>query len=175
MINQAGLNFLQKIGLAPEVFAEILKTYPCPPALVLGLIATESSGNPDALRFEPTYPYLYDVPRYAKILGWSEPTEKALQMFSYGLMQIMLAVAREHGFNFHPRLLLQPKTNLTWGCHHLWSLFRRYQNWADAISAYNYGHPAKKMLTGKYKNQEYVDRVYFYAAGFQLDGGPSVT
>lgn len=175
MLNQAGLTFLQKTGLTPDVFAEVLKVYPCPPAIVLGLIATESAGNPDALRFEPTYPYTHDVPRFAQIHGWTSETEKTLQMFSYGLMQLMLATARERGFNFHPRLLLQPKTNITWGCHFLYSLFRRYQNWMDAISAYNYGHPAKKMLTGKYKNQEYVDRVYFHAAGFQLDGGPTVT
>jgi soluble lytic murein transglycosylase-like protein len=162
-------------GLSADVFAEILKLYPCPPHIVLGIIATESSDNPDAMRFEPGYKYLFDVERHAKILGWTVETEKTLQMFSWGLMQLMLATAREMGFNFHPRLLLQPKTNVSWGAKHLWNLFRRYQNWGDAVAAYNYGHAAKKMLTNKYKNQEYVDRVYYHAAGFQRDGRPSVT
>jgi soluble lytic murein transglycosylase-like protein len=174
MLSTSGLDFLKKTGLTPATFAESLKLHPCPAHLVLGIIATESLGEQGAMRYEPAYPYLFNVKKFAKLSGWTEPTEQALQMFSYGLMQIMLAVARDKGFNLHPMNLLQPKTNVSWGCFHLWSLFRKYQIWTDAIAAYNYGHPAKKLISGKYKNQEYVDRVYFHAAEFQLGDGPEL-
>lgn len=176
MLSPAGLQYLSRTGLAPDTFAEVLKPYPpMPPAIVLGLIATESGGNPDALRFEPAYPYLFEVKKFAKLNQWTEQTEQALQMFSYGLTQVMLAVAREAGFYNHPRLLLQPKTNLVWGTHHLWRQYRRYGSWADAVAAYNYGHVAKTLLKKNYKNQQYVDRVYYYAAEFQLNDGPQVS
>ncbi len=98
-------------------------------------------------------------------------TEVALQSFSFGLMQIMLATAREAGFNLHPKLLLVPKINLTWGTHHLFENFRRYGSWPDAVAAYNWGHPARALLGGKYKNQDYVDKVFAAAKDFEVSGG----
>lgn len=175
MFNPASLAFLKVCGLTAEEFAEVLHLHPCPPHLVLGLIKTESGGNKGAMRFEPGYPYVKDSALWAKHSGWTEITERTLQMFSYGLVQIMLATARDRGFGLHPELLFDPKVNVSWGCFHLSLLNSKYGSWQDAIAAYNFGHPAKKLISGKYKNQEYVDRVYTYAAEFMTHGGPKVT
>lgn len=166
-LSEKGLAFLAKTGLTPESFAELLTPHPVPPALVLGVIHTESAGNADAMRFEPGYKFLFEPKSYAAKHGWTEETEKALQMFSYGLMQVMGAVAREMGFNLHPKLLLVPKINLSWSLLHLWSLKQRFKTWPDAVAAYNWGHPARSLLSGKYKNQAYVDKVFAAAQEFE--------
>lgn len=172
-LSPEGLAFALQLGVSPETFTELLIPHPVPPALVLGLIRTESGGNPDALRFEPGYKFLFETKSYAAKHGWTEMTEQTLQMFSYGLMQIMGATARESGFNLHPKLLLVPKINLSWGLLHLWSLKQRFKTWPDAVAAYNYGHPARTLLTGKYKNQAYVDLVFQTARSFEAPDDPA--
>jgi soluble lytic murein transglycosylase-like protein len=175
MLNAAGLEFLKRCGLSELEFLSILKGTPCPNSLVLGVIQTESSGYADAMRFEAKYEYVHDVERYARMYKWTTETELTLQKFSYGLMQIMLATARWRGFTHHPRRLLEPKTNVAWGVYHLHALYQQFKTWPDAVAAYNYGHPAKTLITKKYKNQEYVDRVYRHAASFQVDGEYRIT
>lgn len=168
-LSEKGLELLERTGLTLEKFKELLLPYPVPPALVLGVIHTESGGNPDALRFEPGYRYLFEPASYAKLHGWTKETEETLQKFSYGLMQIMGAVAREQGFKLHPKLLLVPTINLSWSLLHFWSLKQRFGGWPEAVAAYNWGHPARTLLGGKFKNQDYVDKVF--AAAMLFEGG----
>ncbi len=169
-LNLQGEKFRDRCGLTPDAYLEVLTRHPIPPPLVLGLIATESSGNPDAMRFERNYPYPFQPKEHAQALGWTEDTERTLQSFSFGLMQIMLATARECGFNLHPRLLFTPKINLAWGSYHLHALYRRFGTWPDAVAAYNFGHPARTLISGKFKNQDYVDKVFNAAARFERVG-----
>lgn len=76
--------------------------------LLRGQILVESGGNPFAIRYEPDYPYLWDVlkdgpwtpaeapfPSYG---GCSSLTELTAQKTSWGLLQVMGAVARERGY-----------------------------------------------------------------------------
>ncbi len=70
--------FLSRCGLTAEDLAGVLVGAPCPPELVLGLIRTESGGNPNALRYEPDYQYQFEPVAYAKVHGWTTATEVAL-------------------------------------------------------------------------------------------------
>ena len=61
-------------------------------ALVCAVIEEESSWNTYAIRFEPLF-----RERYVRDLKLS-PTEDMARSTSWGLMQVMGQVAREHGF-----------------------------------------------------------------------------
>lgn len=165
----AKLKFLEKCSLKEDTFDGLCRVHQIPPLIALGMIVTESSGDYGVMRYEPGYPYTYKVKELAKQMGWTEATEKTLQQFSYGLIQIMGATARSYGFAKHPVELLHSDVNLAWGFHHLASLFQRYKSWPDAVAAYNYGHVAKKVFSTQYKNQAYVDRVY--KNGMEFSGG----
>ena len=100
------------------------------PALVAAVIEVESGGNQWAMRYEQHYRYLavwntgapykghpLDFP---KPPGVSRNTELIGQKTSYGLMQIMGAVARERGFRgAFLTELCDPKVGLNYGCRHL--------------------------------------------------------
>ncbi len=62
------------------------------PALVCAVIEQESAWNPHAIRYEPGFRTRYVAP-----LGLP-PTEEIARSISWGLMQVMGQVAREHGF-----------------------------------------------------------------------------
>lgn len=95
-------DFAQRHGLAP--------------ALVSAVCEQESSWNLWAVRPEPGF--------FAKYIHPANPqkptTEELLESWSFGLMQIMGAVARERGFKgkFLSELL-DPATNLDIGCTHM--------------------------------------------------------
>lgn len=137
------------------------------PELVQAIIEVESGGMPYTTRFEPDWRYLLKPELYAQLLRITIPTETMLQQFSWGLMQIMGAVARELGFRGHLTQLCDPETNLHYGCKKLAMLAHRYPNTSDVIAAYNAGHP--RMVQGKYDNQGYVDKVY---AAWERHSGP---
>jgi soluble lytic murein transglycosylase-like protein len=63
------------------------------PELVCAVIEQESSWNPYAIRYEPEF-----RERYVAALRLP-PTEEIARSISWGLMQVMGQVAREHGFN----------------------------------------------------------------------------
>jgi hypothetical protein len=92
------------------------------PWLLAGLVAVESRGNRLALRYEPHYRWLFgdqaweDLKRPA---GLTRETEFCCQRMSWGLCQVMLAVAREYGFDGWPPALCDPELNLHYGSLHL--------------------------------------------------------
>lgn len=115
------------------------------PPLVAAIVMQESGGNPFAIRAEPDYRWLWPaatavVPPRGVSLG----TEIAQQRTSWGLMQVMGAVAREHGCR-EPFLtaLVDPALGLHYGCLYLARLFARNPGAGreGAVSAYNAGHP----------------------------------
>ncbi len=69
------------------------------PTLVCAICEQESDWNPWAARWEPGFFRKYVAPLYTanKILGGA--TETYMRAMSWGLMQVMGQVAREHGFN----------------------------------------------------------------------------
>jgi hypothetical protein len=126
--------------------------------LVAAIVVVESGGGTHKTRFEPTYPYLYGVEKYAKILQITQETEKVHQMTSWGLMQVMGSTARWQGYEEDLPNLCRPTVGLRQGCLYLRQLVTKYGNVTDAIAAYNAGSP-RKDSSGRYLNQGYVDKV----------------
>lgn len=130
--------------------------------LVLAFVMTESSGNPKATRYEPAFYKRYVQPLLGKTKDLT-PKELAGRATSWGLMQIMGQVAREHGFKGQFEELFVPEIGLKWSLKHLCHYIDKYPDGLDmAIAAYNAGTP-KKTDTGKsFRNQAYVDKVLGY-------------
>ncbi|MEM4655267.1 MAG: lytic transglycosylase domain-containing protein [Thermosphaera sp.] len=153
-----------------------------PTWLVRAIVSVESGGNPWAWNPEPAYRYLWDVraqkpfrrlthieatvktppPDFPAIAG-DRDQEWWAQQASWGLMQVMGAVARELGFT-GPYLteLCDPLLNLELGCLHLSLLRDRYLarwGWPGVIAAYNAGTP-RVLVDGRFSNQDYVDKIY---------------
>ena len=145
-----------------QAVKEYSEQYDVPTGLINAIIQVESSGNTYAVRYEDGYRWLV---KPFKQFHWHTPTEKIMQKTSWGLMQIMGAVARERGFKGrYLAELCKPEIGVKYGVKHLKWQYNRYGNWRDAISAYNQGSPRKK--DGKYTNQEYVDKVLKNWSGY---------
>jgi hypothetical protein len=146
--------------------------------LVAGLVQVESNFNQYAWNPEPRYRYYWDVkthvpfrplvpvevsaefppPDFHSIEGDADQ-EWWGQSASWGLMQVMGAVAREHGCRI-PYLteLCDPATNLDYGCRHL----ARLLDWSHgdverALAAYNGGTGGNSKKP--YRNQAYATKV----------------
>lgn len=138
------------------------------PALLLAMVATESSGVPAATRYEPhTAKYLVDAARYAKLAGISLEDEQRQQMTSWGLMQVMGYVARELGFKGRiAELGEKADLGLIYGIDKLRRIESMFLGqvsvvltWNEAlVAAYNHGHP-HKLADGKWFNEDYVRTV----------------
>lgn len=125
------------------------------PVLVAAIIQQESAGNTWAFRFEPGFRWFSDYVNPA----CSRTTERNAQATSWGLMQIMGAVARERGCTA-PFLsaLCDPTVGLEYGCRHLAWLKGRGYTLHEVISAYNQGSP-RRLPSGDFANMEYVNGV----------------
>lgn len=161
------------------------------PPLVEAVIEQESSGNPDAWNPEPRYRYFWDVRRDRPFRSVSDVEVAAKfppkdfpalagddqewwgQQASWGLMQLMGAVAREHGFKgmYLTRLCSDPALNIDLGCAHL----AGHLSWATrlyvgleagrsaavtraALAAYNGGRSGNSPA-GPLRNRAYADEV----------------
>ncbi|HUX29471.1 MAG TPA: lytic transglycosylase domain-containing protein [Thiobacillus sp.] len=142
------------------------------PRLICALCKVESSWIPWAVRHEPNYKWLYG--KLEDGYPGTVDTELAMQRTSWGLLQIMGAVARERGFRGWLTELCDPSVNLEWGCKHLrWMLdhnnayglpdFRIKPE--DLAAAWNGG--TRIVIDGKYKNQSYVDLVVKAMVNYQ--------
>jgi soluble lytic murein transglycosylase-like protein len=160
-----------------EQIEEAAAKHKLDPNLVEAIVVVESSGDPWAWNPEPHYRYLWDVRRSrpfrrltpAEIASQIPPSDfSALagdrdqewwaQQASWGLMQIMGAVARENGFK--GRFLTElsdPVVNLEYGCKHLAGLMR-WAKWnaTQALAAYNGGRAGN--VTPPYRNQGYANK-----------------
>lgn len=141
---------------------------------VLALVAQESSGRPGAWNPEPKYRWFVDcttgepfrevtdeevaseVPPddFPRPPGLDRDAEWWGQQASWGLMQVMGAVARERGFD-RPDLpdLTQPVVGVTYGVRQLVWLRRRVDSTEDMLATYNGG------LGAAGGNRSYVDAV----------------
>ena len=91
-------------------------TYGLWPELACAIVEQESSWNPWALRFEPAFYEKYVAPQVARG-AVADVTEARARAFSWGLMQVMGQVAREHGFNEASlAALCDPAAALEIGC-----------------------------------------------------------
>lgn len=140
------------------------------PLLIAAIVQVESGGDPFAWNPEPRYRWVWDVRRNTPFRGLT-PGESASstppgdfftlagdrdqewwgQRASWGLMQLMGAVAREHGFR-GPYLtqLVDVDINLDLGCRHLAKLIRRADGNEDlATGMYNAGAGGADSLAGR--------------------------
>jgi len=120
--------------------------------LIAAVCQTESSMDPWAVRYEPSYKYLVGIQE--KLTA----TERMQQMTSWGPMQVMGGVAREHGYHGWLTRLCDPAVGINYGILHLRRYFTKHGKWPDAIASYNAGAP-RKNTDGTYWNQNYVDKV----------------
>ncbi len=131
--------------------------YNLDPDLIEAHILTESSGNSNSTRYEPAF---YEKYIKNNISKWKITLQEAHdRATSYGLLQIMLQVAREMGFTGQATDLLIPEVGLEWGCKKLSKCYEKFgQKYINAgIAAYNCGTP--KLTPTGFVNQRYVDRV----------------
>jgi soluble lytic murein transglycosylase-like protein len=125
-------------GTLEPIINEIATRYNVEPALIKAHIKAESNWDVNASRFEA---HKGDA--------------------SWGLMQLLLATGREvlGNANLTTTQLIQPRTNIEAGTKFIAQLQKRFGNMRDAIAAYNAGSPRINPKTGKYVNQDYVDKV----------------
>jgi len=167
--------------VTPEIEAAILRavTRTGPDvALVRALVEVESSGNPWAWNPEPRYRYFWNVKTDAPFRRVTEAEiaspyppadfharagdpdqEWWAQQASFGLMQVMGAVARERGCRLaYLTELCAPAVNLEIGYDHL----ARQLDWARgdverALAAYNGGRAGN--ATRPFRNASYAAKV----------------
>lgn len=138
------------------------------PDLVAAVIAVESLGNPYAIRYEKGFRHTYNVPYFAKMVGCTTDSMWVMQKTSWGLMQVMGAVAYEEGLadmngdERWPSAMLNPKVGIEMGCRHLKRKFEAFgPEVARVYAAYNAGTP-RLNDSGKFVNQVSVDRFLRY-------------
>ncbi len=162
-----------------------------PESLIYAMVQVESAGDISAWNPEPPYRWLWDVRRNAPFrpltaaervsevppgdfptLAGDRDAEWWGQQASWGPLQVMGGVAREHGFRGHFPGLCQAGDGVHYGVKHLHSLRRRFlgkHGWAGVVAAYNAGSP-RHSDDGRWVNQGYVDKVRA-AGGFDgLEG-----
>jgi len=133
------------------------KKYDLYPDLVMAHIMVESSGKPNATRYEPAF-----FKTYIAKLGIKNEVEAIGRATSWGLLQIMGQVARELGYQGSWEGLCDPTVNLEYGCKKLSKCYQRYHPDLDkGIAAYNSGSAVEVFKDGVavLRNQEYVDKV----------------
>jgi soluble lytic murein transglycosylase-like protein len=141
---------------------QVATVYHLPVDLLTAQVQVESGGDPHAFRYE------YDF--YTRYIR-GNPDAKAgqygpLAACSYGLLQIVLEVAYEIGFDGRPEELFEPRIGLAWGAKKMQALLAwAGTNYVQALAAYNGGtggnqHPP-------FRNLAYAEKVYA-AAGRSL-------
>lgn len=164
------------------IINELVKTnaisFGLDPFLIEALIIVESNFDEWAWNPEPRYRYLWDIrqnkpfrvltpdeissekpPNDFHSLAGDPDQEWWGQQASWGLMQIMGAVAREHGFTGpYITKLLNPIENFQFGSIHLKSQFTWARGDAEqALAAWNGGRSGNQ--TRPFRNQFYADKV----------------
>lgn len=138
-MNQAIIDRVNSFGV--EITAAANR-YGLDVALLKGLVAQESRGNPLAYRPEPGYRWLWGIKPHQRPLrkpkDMPPETEIDGQKRSWGLCQIMGATAREHGFGAWYPKLCEPMAGVMWGARYLrWCMEHVGFDPVKALKKYN--------------------------------------
>ncbi len=107
--------------------------------LLSAQIEVESSGEPFAFRYERAYFERYINGRVT-VAGFRYGP---LAACSFGLLQILLETALEHGFDDRPERLFDPRVGLAWGAKYLRvCLDKQAGDYRGALARYNGSGPA---------------------------------
>lgn len=117
-------------------------------SLLLSVVGVESAGKAFAVRYEPHYRWTLKPYMFAAQNNITEETELLCQKTSWGLCQVMGAVAREHGHNGLLTELVVAETGLKFGAIHLRRRCLKHPSLGDVFATYNAGSPRKQ--AGKY-------------------------
>jgi soluble lytic murein transglycosylase-like protein len=116
------------------------------PDLIASIIYCESRGEPRAYRFEPGFFERYiqgkpvgDIPGYWPPQNLvSRETEAMARSTSWGVMQVMGQVAREHGYRGdYLHELTDIRESIKYGTEKLGKCLKRSGNLREAIARYN--------------------------------------
>jgi len=143
-----------------DVVLSMCEKYRVDPTFILPIIQVESGGNRFALRYEKDYQWLFNVDELAEREKTTSEDMTELQKYSYGLMQVMGAVAYERGLTGLPYRLFDPLVNVEIGIKH-WVHKRDRQslkNHFDIYAAYNAGSCRFVHGTKVYENEKYVNK-----------------
>jgi soluble lytic murein transglycosylase-like protein len=138
-----------------DLVRSIASAHGLEPALVCAVVEQESAWNCWAVRYEPAFLSRYVAPLYTA--GKLTATEAYTRSMSWGLMQVMGQVAREHGFDGDslPELC-DPALGIEIGCRILAArLARARGNMTAALLAWNGG-----------ANSNYADQVIARKANY---------
>ena len=146
-------------------------------SFLAAIIQQESSGNTWAMRYEPLYSYLWDIEQNAPFRGALNPasfpapdfvsgqTEWMAQKTSWGVAQVIGAVARQFGFaGKYLNELGDPSVGAEYGARLIAQLMKKYAELSDVASAYNAGHATADNITS------YVTPVMANYATFRQSG-----
>ena len=169
--------------LNPDLIISTADRFSLSRPLVLAVCEQESAFDPWAWNPEPRYRYLWDVPMskpFRKLTPAEEVSEIPPldfrsyrgvpadaewwgQQASWGLMQVMGAVARERGFmgKFLPELC-EPGVGLQYGCLHLAAYLKRFKDPFPALEAFN-GGPGAVGKNAKYAREVLARLEHFNA------------
>lgn len=137
-------------------------SYGLDPSWFPAIITQESRWNLLAVRYEPNYAYLYRPEQFTSGFN-SMATEVNTQKTSWGLGQIMGALAREQGHTGLMAELLIPDINIKHMAIRLAGLKKRSTEADFIFAGYNGGPGAMhKLANGQFPNQQYVDGVRKY-------------
>lgn len=125
-----------------------------PVEIVRAVVQQESSGNDDAMRYEPGFDRRYNLKTGDYVPACcSRDTEEVGRATSWGPMQIMGQTARELGFRGWFPELCEPEVGLDWCCRYLRRLADRYLadgGWPVVLRAYNGGSGNRHNLANTY-------------------------
>lgn len=138
--------------------------YQVDPNWLKAIVTQESQWNQYAIRYESSYQWLHQPESCAKKSGVSLATEIATQKMSWGLGQVMGALAREQGHTGMLSELVKPEVCLKHVCIRIDRLKKISADPADVFSMYNGGPSAIHKNSGLYLNQRYVTSVLSYLA-----------
>lgn len=140
--------------------------YKIDPAIIKAIIMQESAWQRFATRYESTYRWLYNPESFRS--GWiSLATEVNAQKTSWGLGQIMGALAREQGHKGFLGELLSPATNIKHICIRVAYLEKKCNSTEEIFSAYNGGLGAIHKANGRFKNESYVGSAMSHLIKYQ--------
>jgi len=141
-----------------------------PYELVRAIMRVESSSTPQAARYEPAFFKKYvehaDIRRDEYPKACTLETERMFRATSWGPMQVMGQVAREHGFRGWLTELSDPAIGISLGCAVLARFRDKFLSfgWDAVCSAYNGGRGAV-IGPGVFRNPQYPAKVLLALGG----------